>query len=69
MKFVRLLSRYRQARAAADGVDRHPPGPIELEAMTAWNMPQPAMGKLEVDRLEAKCGDHWRNVQVANRML
>ena len=68
MKFVRLLRPYRQSRAAAKRVDRHPPGPIEPEAMTAWNMAQPAMGELEVGRLEAKPGDHWRNVQIANQL-
>jgi hypothetical protein len=62
MELVGLLGPYRQRRAAAKRVDRHPPGPVELETMAAWHMVQPAMRKFEIGRLEAKRSDHRRDI-------
>ncbi len=48
-------------------VDCHSTLPVELEAMAAWNMVEPAMSVFKIGRLEPKRGDHWRDVQVASR--
>jgi hypothetical protein len=68
MEFVGLLGSHRQSGATTMRVDRHPPLPVELEAMAAWNMVQPAMSVFEIGRLELKRGDHWRDVQIAERV-
>jgi hypothetical protein len=69
MQFVGLFWSHRQGSAATKGVDRYPPGPLELEPMTAWNMMQPAMGVFEIRRLGAKRGYHRRDVQIAKRLM
>jgi hypothetical protein len=68
MEFVGLLGPHRESRATAKRIDRHPPGPVELETMAAWNVLQPAVRKLEIGRLEAKRSDHRRDVKMANRV-
>jgi hypothetical protein len=68
MEFVRLLGSYRESRAATQRVNRHPALPVELEAMAAWNMVEPAMRVFEIGRLEPKRSNHGRDVQVAKRV-
>jgi hypothetical protein len=68
MEFVRLLGSYRESRAATQRVNRHPALPVELKAMTAWHMIEPAMSKFEIGRLEPERGNHGRNIQVAKRV-
>jgi hypothetical protein len=68
MEFVGLLGVYRESRAATKSVDCHPSFPVELEAMAAWNMIEPAVSVLEIGRLELKRGDHRRDVQMAKRV-
>jgi hypothetical protein len=54
MQFIRLLRIDRERRAAALRVDRDPPFPVELKAVAAWNMVEPAMSIFEIGRLEPK---------------
>ena len=68
MEFISLLGPYRQGRAPAQRVDRHPTAPVELEPMAAWNMVEPAMSVFEIGWLEAKRGDHGRDIKITNRV-
>src|SRR6202044_3542597 len=68
MEFVRLLGPYGESRTATKSVDCHPSFPVELEAMAAWNMAEPAVGVLEIGGLEPKRGDDRRDVQMAKRV-
>ena len=68
VEFVGLLGSHRHSGAAAKRVDRNPPLPVELEAMAAWHMMEPAMSVFEIGRLEPKRRNHWGHVQIANRV-
>ena len=67
-QFVGLLWLDRQHCASAERVDRHTSQPVELEAMTAWDVVQPAMRIFEIVRLEAQRRYHRRYVQISNRL-
>ena len=69
MEFVRLLGSYRESRAATQRVNCHPALPVELKAMAARHMAEPAMRVFEIGRLEPKRGDHGRNGLVLRGAL
>src|ERR1700721_3060965 len=67
MEFAGLLGVYGESRAATKSVDCHSSFPVEQEAMTAWNMIEPAVSVLEIGGLETKRGNHRREGQMAGR--
>jgi hypothetical protein len=69
MEVVRLLGFYRESRATAMRVDRYPAVPLEPKPMAAWNMVKPTMNIFEIGRLEAKRGNHRRDVQMARQVV